>query len=125
MLVKEQGITKEQIDAINEAFKLGVQNEFFFIDQIFEGRNLSTIDKEDLKDYILMRANAKLVEMNLDPIFEVEGRGYNISSWFNVLVFSQASQDFFSRTREGSTYSAITIQDFKNFDYTKTRLLKF
>ncbi len=72
-----------------------------------------------------MRANAKLVEMNLDPIFEVEGRGYNISSWFNVLVFSQASQDFFSRTREGSTYSAITIQDFKNFDYTKTRLLKF
>lgn len=125
LLVKEQGITKKQIDAIHEAFKLGIKNEFFFIDQIFEGRILSTIDKEDLKDYILMRANAKLKEMNLEPIFEVEGRGYNISSWFNVLVFSQASQDFFSRTREGSTYSSIITQDFKNFDYSKTRLVKF
>jgi ribonucleoside-diphosphate reductase beta chain len=125
LLVKEQGINKNQINKIYEAFRLGVQNEFYFIDQIFEGRTLTTINKEDLKDYILMRANAKLKEMNLDPIFEVEGKGYNISSWFNVLVFSQASQDFFSRTREGSTYSAIITQDFKNFDYTKTRMVKF
>jgi ribonucleoside-diphosphate reductase beta chain len=125
LLVEEQGITKKQTDAIYKAFELGIQNEFFFIDQIFEGRVLKTINKEDLKDYILMRANAKLKEMNLEPIFEVEGKGYNISSWFNVLVFSQASQDFFSRVREGSTYSAIITQDFKNYDYTKTRLVKF
>jgi ribonucleoside-diphosphate reductase beta chain len=125
LLVKEQGITEEQKEAIYEAFKLGVENEFLFIDQIFDGRALSTIDKDDLKDYILMRANAKLKELNLEPIFTVEGIGFNISSWFNVLVFSQASQDFFSRTREGSTYSAIITQDFKNFDYSKTRIVKF
>lgn len=72
-----------------------------------------------------MRANIKLTEMNLNPIFSSNGRGENISKWFDIAITGQVSHDFFARKREGTVYSSILNQDFDNFDYSKTRLITF
>ena len=125
ILVSESGITQEQTDAIYQAFRLGIENEFNFITQIFNGRTLPSIKEDELKDYMLIRANSKLVEMNLEPIFKINGIGNNIAQWFDVAINGQISHDFFARQREGSTYSSILKQDFNAYDYSTTRLITF
>jgi len=63
---------KELKDSIYQGIDLAIQNEFHYIDSVFTGKGLETISKEQLKNFMLDRANRKLVELNLEPIYQVD-----------------------------------------------------
>lgn len=123
-LVRERGITEEEVIMIQDGFAQALKNEFKFIDQIFEGRSLPNLEKDDLKDYMLIRANNRLealFEANNKNInyYEVKGNGYIVKEWFENEVFGVSSNDFFWQSLDGSGYTALLSQDYSSFDYSK------
>ena len=121
-LVAERGITKEEVDIIIEAFDVILQNEFDFIDQIFNGRSITNLTPEELKDYMRIRSNNRLKALGIDYAYKVEGCGYNVKGWFESEVFGQSSNDFFWQSLSGDNYTALLSQDFSEFDYSKVTM---
>lgn len=121
-LVAERGITQEEIDLIIQSFDTILDNEFDFIDQIFEGRTLENLTKEGLKDYMYIRANNRLKALGIDYAYKVDGCGYAVKDWFENEVFGQSSNDFFWQSLSGDNYTALLSQEFHNFDYTKVNM---
>lgn len=121
-LMNETGITLEELDLIYEGFDTGIQNEYDFIDHIFQGRSLDNITPEELKDYILIRANDRLQALGLTPKYTVEGKGYIVKEWFENEVKGQSSNDFFWQSLNGDNYTALLSQDFNNVDYASLSL---
>ena len=117
-LVSERGMNEEEESLIYSGFDTVLNNEFAFIDQIFDGRILDNLRVEELKDYMLIRANNRLEALGLDPKYSIAGDGYIIKEWFENEVFGQSSNDFFWQSLSGDNYTSLLSQDFKNHDYT-------
>lgn len=113
-LCKEDPLTKEESRNIVEGFNQVIRNEFSFLDSIFEGRSLPRLDKEDLKNYIHYRANNRLASLGVQgfryPYNSVAAN--NIREWFHPLIKGNTSTDFFSQSKDGSSYVAKPSQDF-------------
>ena len=117
-LVKEKTLTTEESELIYNGFRAVVDNEFEFIDKIFEGEDLKTIKYNSLKDYILYRANDRLKALGLEPIFELDGSYQEVAEWFEAETKGQVSNDFFDQPIEGGNYTSTLPQDFESFDYS-------
>lgn len=117
-LVKEKGITKEEKELIYEGFNSVLENEFNFINNIFEGRVLPFIEKEDLIQYMYLRANDRLEKLGLEPVYTFTKKAYNISNWFLNEVIGQSSHDFFAQAINGDNYTSLLKQDFNSFNYS-------
>lgn len=120
-LVDEVGISTEEIEQIYEGFRLVVSNEFKFLDSIWSKfTSISSIDINELKAYILRRANEKLVLMRLDPIFELTStmiaQADAIGSWFDPMIRGASSSDFFAQGKSGDNYISKPTQDFTKVD---------
>ena len=87
---------KELKDSIYQGIDLAIQNEFHYIDSVFTGKGLETISKEQLKNFMLDRANRKLVELNLEPIYQVDDELFKEMKWFYILVSGEQQTDFFA-----------------------------
>jgi ribonucleoside-diphosphate reductase beta chain len=113
-LVKETGITKEEKEAIYEGFRLIVQKEFAFIDQ------LGYSETEELKSYILNRANERLLTLNLEQIFKLTteqlAQAKSMAAWFDPMIRGASNSDFFAQSKNGSAYVAKPTQDFMAVD---------
>ena len=111
--IRENPLTTEESDAILEGFDAVIQNEFAFLDKIFGGRTLGTIDKQDVRNYILYRANDRLEQLGLLPkyIFKHE-RANRIKDWFHPLMAGATSTDFFAQSKDGGNYISKPLQDF-------------
>ena len=121
-LIEERGITEEEVDLIVKGFDTVLENEFTFIDQIFEGRKLDYLEPEDLKDYMRIRANNRLEAIGVECIlYEVKGNGYNVKTWFENEVFGQSSNDFFWQSLSGENYTSLVSQDFGSFNYNNIK----
>lgn len=116
MLCQESPLTKEEADSIIDGFKLVIQNEFAFIDRIFYGRDFANprLSKENLKQYIYLRANNRLAAMGIQGFrFPYDFKAANnIRVWFHPLIKGNTSTDFFSQAKDGSAYIAKPSQDF-------------
>ena len=121
-LKRERGITEEETGLIIKGFDTVLDNEFSFIKEIFNGRNLDNLSVYELMDYMRIRANDRLALMGLDHSYPVEGCGYVVKRWFENEVFGQSSNDFFWQSLSGDNYTALLSQDFKGFDYSKIQL---
>lgn len=82
-----------------ESVDLCLKNELEYIGQIFEGRELRSINEVDLKQFMFERANRKLVEMGLSPtyshdedILDPERMG-----WFYSMSSGASQTDFFNQ----------------------------
>ena len=121
-LVKEDPLDDFEIDQIFNGFNEVVTNEFAFIDKIFEGRELSTISKTDLKEYILYRANDRLRQLGIHISYTYDELAANrIKTWFHPLMAGATSTDFFAQQKDGGNYISKPTQDFsgvnlKNLD---------
>jgi ribonucleoside-diphosphate reductase beta chain len=112
-LTKENPITDSEEKTILEGFDAVIDNEFAFIKKIFNGKTLNTINQEDLRAFILYRANNRLEKLGLFPkyIYKHE-RANNIKKWFEPLAAGATSTDFFAQSKDGSNYIAKPTQDF-------------
>jgi ribonucleoside-diphosphate reductase beta chain len=112
-LVKEDPLTNEEEKTILEGFDAVIENEFAFIKKIFNGKTLSTINQEDLRAFILYRANNRLEKLGLLPkyVYKHE-RANNIKKWFEPIAAGATSTDFFSQSKDGSLYVSKPTQDY-------------
>lgn len=124
-LVTETGITEGEIREIRDGFVAIVENEFSFLESIFDriDRSVIPISLEELKAYILHRANNRLINLGLDlqlPMTQEEMvLAMKLSEWFDPMVKGQISHDFFARAKAGDSYVAKPSQDFSSVDLSK------
>lgn len=122
-LVKQEGITDEEIIEIKLGFDAVIANEFAFLDSIF-GRIDNTvvpIALNELKSYIKLRANDRLQNLGLNLSIEMTAEeriaAQKVSDWFDPMVKGQISHDFFARSKAGDNYVSKPSQDFEAVDY--------
>ena len=80
---------------VEEAARLIVEMEHKYIDKIFEMGDLENLKKEDLKNFIMKRANEKLVELGYDGIFKYDVDSAGQLDWFYHLTGGETWTDFF------------------------------
>jgi ribonucleoside-diphosphate reductase beta chain len=117
-LVNERGLTKEEERLIYEGFDTVLENEFDFIDQIFNGRELKNITSKALKEYMHIRANNRLLALGLNPAYPELAGGYEVKEWFESEASGQSSTDTFAQAVDGGNYTSLLCQDFTKFDYS-------
>jgi ribonucleoside-diphosphate reductase beta chain len=123
-LCKEDPLTEQDVNEIFEGFQQVVQNEYAFIDKIFENRSLLNITSFDLKQYILYRANDRLRALGVDRSFLFDAEGANrIKDWFHPLMAGSTSTDFFAQSKDGSNYIAKPTQDFNSVNLRNLNLV--
>ena len=83
-------------DDVVEAAHLMVQMEMSYIDKIFEAGDLENLKKDDLKEFIKMRANEKLAELNIEPAFMYNKEQAAELDWFYHLTGGHTHTDFFA-----------------------------
>jgi len=88
-----KGQTRESIE---EAARLMVDMEHKFIDKMFEMGDLENIKAADLKQFILKRANSKLIELGYSEIFEYNEEQAAELDWFWSLSGGITHTDFFA-----------------------------
>lgn len=86
---------------IYEGIDLALKNEFDYIDKIFELGDLETITKSQLKHFMCDRANRKLVELMLEPVYNVDSNILKEMNWFYILVSGEQQTDFFANRETG------------------------
>jgi ribonucleoside-diphosphate reductase beta chain len=127
-LVKEVGISQEEIEEIKQGFNAIVDNEYSFLDNIFKSIDNSKIPLalSDLKAYIKLRANNRLKELSLDLRFSMSDEeiksASKISSWFDPMVRGQANSDFFAMSKSGGSYVSKPSQDWTSVDLSSLDL---
>ncbi|WP_103327701.1 ribonucleotide-diphosphate reductase subunit beta [Bacteroidetes bacterium endosymbiont of Geopemphigus sp.] len=86
---------------IYEGIELALNNEFIFIDRIFEKGDLLTVSKAQLKNFMKDRANRKLLELGLNEKYEVDHDLLEEMSWFYITVSGEQQTDFFDNRETG------------------------
>lgn len=81
---------------VEEASQLMVEMELKFIDKMFEMGDLENLKKYDLKNFIIRRANEKLMELGYLPIFEYDNESADKLDWFYHLTGGVTHTDFFA-----------------------------
>lgn len=121
-LVNETGITQEELMEIRDGFNAVIENEFSFLDSIFDRIDPSVvpISITELKSYIKLRANNRLANLGLDltiPMTIQERQAaQKIATWFDPMVKGQINHDFFARSKAGDNYVSKPSQDFAAVD---------
>ena len=113
-LIKEDPLTPEEAAMISQGFRAVLRNEEAFLDQIFDGRSLDTINLYDTKQYLRWRANERLKKLGASiPLFHVDDEAANrIKNWFHPLMAGATSTDFFAQSKDGGNYISKPTQDF-------------
>jgi ribonucleoside-diphosphate reductase beta chain len=112
-LIAEDPLTLEESISISKGFDAVLENEFAFLDKIFEGRTLSTISKDDVREYILYRANDRLARLGIQKTFKYDEPSANrIKEWFHPIMKGATSTDFFAQKGDGANYISKPTQDF-------------
>jgi ribonucleoside-diphosphate reductase beta chain len=89
-------LKKQAKEAIEDAARIMVDLEMSFIDKIFEKGDLENLKAVDLKNFILKRANEKLVELGYEAIFEYDNDSADQLDWFYHLTGGVTHTDFFA-----------------------------
>lgn len=88
--------TEELQKSLYDGVDLSLKNEFNYIDKIFELGDLETITKDQLKNFMYDRANRKLKELLLKPIYIVDEKLLDEMSWFYTFTSGESQVDFFA-----------------------------
>lgn len=98
---ENEGLKDKVADDIHTGIHLALDNEFKYIDKIFELGDLDTITKEQLKNFMYDRANRKLSELGFKPIYEVDDKLMQQMEWFYAAVSGEQQTDFFDNRESG------------------------
>ncbi|AID37509.1 ribonucleotide-diphosphate reductase subunit beta, partial [Candidatus Walczuchella monophlebidarum] len=92
---------------------LALENEFIFIDKIFQKGDLTSISKEQLKNFMKDRANRKLLELGLNEKFKINQDLLDEMNWFYMIISCEQQTDFFDN-RETNYSKPNTDWDTEN-----------
>lgn len=81
---------------VEHAAKLMVDMEHKFIEKMFEMGDLENLKATDLKNFILKRANEKLVELGYEPKMKYDEKSASELDWFYHLTGGHTHTDFFA-----------------------------
>lgn len=102
---------------IYDAARLTVDLEDNFIDQAFSLGEIRGLDPKDLKNFIRMRANAKLYDLGLKTNWKnIDQESLGRMSWFDDLSGSTALTDFFSKRVTEYQKSNFTVDNLFEAD---------
>jgi len=88
---------KEEVkNDVIRAAEIMVEMEHNFIDKIFEMGDLENLKADDLKNFILRRANEKLIELGYDQHFDFDVESAKELDWFYHLTGGVEHTDFFA-----------------------------
>ncbi len=91
------GLFDKVRDDVVYGIDLALQNEFKYIDKIFELGDLETISKAQLKNFMYDRANKKLRELGIKDVkYSVDETLLEEMSWFYVATAGEQQTDFFA-----------------------------
>jgi len=125
-LVKEQGITQEEIDSIIEGFQAVLQNEIAFLNNVFgDLTKINNLEKDAFIHFLYSKYNQRLEQLGLSPKYYIEynsSLAFQISSWFDSLSTGNISQDFFAYAKDGSQYVAKPDFDISKVDWNNLSL---
>lgn len=93
-------------EKVTEACLISVNLEFAFIDKVFEMGNLDNLTKDQLKNFIMARANEKMVELGYKAVYNVDEKLLEEMAWFGQITSGVEHQDFFAQ--RPSAYSKST-----------------
>jgi ribonucleoside-diphosphate reductase beta chain len=86
-------LTDKLKQSIYDAARLTVSLEDAFIDKVFEMGDIEDFDPKDLKNYIRMRTNTKLVDLGL----KTNWKNLDKLDWFDYTTVGVEHQDFFAQ----------------------------
>jgi ribonucleoside-diphosphate reductase beta chain len=66
-----------------------------YIDKVFEKGDLETITKDQLKNFMMDRANRKMKELGYKPIYKVNQDLLKEMEWFYLMISAEQQSDFF------------------------------
>lgn len=105
-------------EAVYEAARLIVSNEIDFIRNAFGNyETIAEMTPDMIISFIHHRANKKLMELGLKPIFPFTKNYKPIADYFYTVVEGKAVNDFFALQRNGDGYSATISQNFTTCNY--------
>lgn len=123
--VAEDGLTDQDKSEIFMGFDQVIANEFAFIDNIFQERELEFISAKSLQNYILHRANERLRRLGLikkDKYAFNRYQSNKVKEWFEPLTKGQSSTDFFSMAKDGGNYISKPTQQLMNVNLKELNL---
>lgn len=114
-MCQERTELREQVKKdVYKAAEIAVKLELDFIDKMFEGGDLENLKANDLKNFIMKRANEKLEELGYDGIFKFDAESASQLDWFYHLTGGHTHTDFFalrptdySKANEGEDFESI------------------
>ncbi len=102
LITENQHIWTEELqNSLYEGVSLALKNEFNYIDKIFEMGDLETITKDQLKNFMFDRANRKLKELMLKPVYDVNPILLEEMNWFYIVTSGEQQVDFFANRETG------------------------
>ena len=87
----------ESINKIRLMVKESIDIESRLLDWIFEQGELEFINKMDLLNFMKYRTDESLVQIGIEPVFNVPFEAYQPMAWFEKEVFSNSMDDFFAK----------------------------
>ena len=91
--------TAELKKDIQNGARMAIKLEDQFIDKVFEMGDLEKVTKKNLKEFIRLRANNKLKELGLTPLwFNLDPALLAEMEWFDLIVSSTSLTDNFAST---------------------------
>ncbi|BAM99432.1 ribonucleotide-diphosphate reductase subunit beta [Blattabacterium cuenoti] len=131
---ENEGLKKSVEKSVYQGIDLALRNEFIFIDQIFGKGDLSTIKKEDLKNFMKDRANLKLRELGLNDSYHINKDLLSNMDWFYITISGEQQTDFFDNRETGYSkpnedwnddlFISSNLEDVYNKKKSENKILK-
>ena len=120
-LVKEEGITQDEIELIIGGFNNVLQNEYAFLNNVFGSlTHINNLPKEAFMEFLKYRYNNRLENLGISPKYYLDYNkdlSFQISSWFEPMTSGNISQDFFAYNKDGSQYASKPTFDISNINW--------
>ena len=98
-----QWFDQDLLDDIVKSCLKAYKAEDKILDWIFEEGELDFLPKEQVSNFIKDRFNKSLLQLDVEPVFEVDAELLNKTRWFDEEITSTKDNDFFNK--RGTTYS--------------------
>lgn len=89
--------TESMINKVRDIVDQSIYTEMRMLDWIFSAGELDIIRKYDLANFMKKRADDSLVQIGLQPLFNISAAQISPMIWFEEEVFSNSLDDFFAK----------------------------